>query len=104
MMSEIEMSDPELIKALNENTQTMQQLLNKLDRPIIPCENQLWDIKTCAEYFGVSREYFGQYVASKPGFPKSAKIGHRKWIGQDVIDWALSHWDKQNIRRSEKKT
>ena len=97
------MNEQNLINAINANTEAMQELLQKLNRPSLSHENQLWDIKTCAEYFGVSREYFAQYVASKPGFPESAKIGHRKWIGQEVIDWALSHWEKQRNRRTQKK-
>lgn len=97
------MTEQELIRALSDNTNAMQELISKLNKPSISVDNQIWDIKTCAEYFGVSKEYFAQYIASKPDFPRSAKIGHRKWIGRDVIDWALSHWDTQKIRRSSKK-
>lgn len=81
---------------------TLLELSSKLDKNPLPLDKQIWSIKRCAEYFDVTPEYFAQYIASKPGFPQSAKIGHRKWIGQSVVDWALDHWRQQDIKRKSK--
>jgi hypothetical protein len=81
---------------------TLLELSSKLDKQPIPLDKQIWSIKRCSEYFDVTPEYFAQYIASKPGFPQSAKIGHRKWIGQDVVDWALDHWRRQEVKRKSK--
>lgn len=95
---------PQEIEALEKYTQALNALTEALSRKSVnvPHDKELWSAEMCAAYIGVSKEYFAQYVASKPGFPPSAKIGHRKWIGQNVIYWALAHWDKQNIKRKSR--
>lgn len=95
---------PQEIEILEKHTRALTELAEavKIQPLNLPLDKVLWSAETCATYIGVTKEYFAQYVASKPGFPPSAKIGHRKWIGQQVIDWALAHWDKQNIRRKVK--
>lgn len=96
---------PQEIEILEKHTQALNALAEALKKESVnlPLDKVLWSADTCAAYIGASKEYFAQYVASKPGFPASAKIGHRKWIGQQVIDWALAHWDDQKRRRSSKK-
>lgn len=95
---------PQEIEILEKHTMALNALAEALKKESVnlPLDKALWSAETCAAYIGVSKEYFAQYVASKPGFPASARIGHRKWIGQHVIDWALSHWDEQAIRRNNK--
>jgi len=82
---------------------TLQELTGKIEGRSLPLDQQIWSIKRCAQYFDVTPEYFAQYIAAKPGFPQSAKIGHRKWIGQQVIDCALAHWDDLESRRKIRK-
>lgn len=96
---------PQEIEILEKHTQALNALAEALKKESVnlPLDKVLWSAETCAAYIWVSKEYFAQYIASKPGFPPSAKIGHRKWIGQQVIDWALAHWDDQKRRRSSKK-
>lgn len=92
-------------KALQANTQAMQELIAKLDKPDTPLDNTLWGAAKCAGYFEVSVIHFKTRIAVVPNFPMSANLEtingkmNPKWKASEVVEWAMAHWDKKDIKR-----
>jgi len=97
----------ELTQALNANTEALASM-KKVD---VPADRELWDAQKCANYLGIdSARSFSEHTAPLPDFPGSVPIPsirsnsrlQRRWIAQEVQDWALSNRDKLAAKRKKK--
>jgi hypothetical protein len=63
-------------------------------RESIPADMKLWDAQTCAEYFGVSCDYFYKHISASTTFPapavdlnKGGKKRKQRWRPREVMRW-----------------
>lgn len=80
----------------NDDTQEITALLRRiadaLEKPAIPIDKQLWDVRGVATYLNVSTDTVMRY-SGLPGFPKPARmpspkgLGTLRWPAQEIMRW-----------------
>ena len=66
---------------------------------MIPFDYLLWDADACAEYFGISKDYFLRKKRHQPGFPKPVSEDNEqpRWSAKSVAAWAVKSEFTQNL-------
>ena len=88
------MSESDLLTRL---TATMERLM----RPAIPVEYDLWDSDTIAAYLKCSAAHVMQRYAPLPNFPQTIRLptggsrGTPRWKAADVIAWAEKYQERR---------
>ena len=104
-------AEQDLISKLILSIQANTEALNKV-KISVPPERELWTAEQCAEYLSIdSPRSFTEYTAARTDFPDAVPIPSirssvrcsRRWVAQEVQDWALSNRDKLADRRKKKR-
>lgn len=75
--------------------------LAELNKPVIPIDIALWDIKMIALYLSRSEAVVREHIVCLRDFPKAirppsarTKKGHPLYEATEVIDWARKYKDR----------
>lgn len=78
--------------ATEEVTDLLKRIANALEKPAIPLDKQLWDVRAVGDYLHVSTETVMRY-SGMPGFPQAARLptprglGPLRWKASEVMQW-----------------
>jgi len=66
---------------------------------VIPFDYLLWSAEDCAEYFGISKDYFLRKKRNQPGFPNPVSEDNEqpRWSAKSVAAWATKQHIPQNL-------
>lgn len=69
--------------------QLLTELNQRLERPEVKKEDELWTVNQVASYLHKSKGTIQSHYQGKPGFPRSKKIGNaRYWKPAEIIAYA----------------
>ena len=83
----------------NDLMERFAELIDKLDRPAVPVEDQLWDNGDVARYFKRHPRTVRESITSQPSFPKAVRLpsdgrSHPLYNAREVIEWARKYKEK----------
>lgn len=86
------MSETELIER-------MSKLIDKLDKPIVPVEDQLWDHGDVSRYLKRNPKTVRETITCQPSFPKAIRLpsegkAQPLYNAGEVIEWARRYKEK----------
>lgn len=78
--------------AANDVTALLYRIANALEKPAIPLDRQLWDVRDVGAYLKVSPDTVMRY-SETPGFPRYARMpsakghGSLRWKASEIMQW-----------------
>jgi len=74
---------------------TDQKIVEKLDELIaatraaaIPVRERWLDPESAASLLSMSKRHFLERIAILPGFPRPLRVGHPRWLAEEILAWA----------------
>ena len=83
----------------NELMERVSKLIEKLDRPAVPLDDQLWDHADVARYFKRHPRTVRETITSQASFPKAIRLpsdgrSHPLYNAGEVVEWARRYKEK----------
>lgn len=77
----------------------LEAVLERLDRPVVPLSEQLWDVATVAKYFHRNPQVVRETITCQPSFPKAIRLpskgrAHPLYNAGEVVEWAKKYREK----------
>jgi hypothetical protein len=82
-----------------ELLERLEAVVKRLDGPIVPLSEQLWDLAQVAHYFHRNPQVVRESMTCLPSFPKAIRLpskgrAHPLYNAAEVIEWAKKHREK----------
>lgn len=77
----------------------LEAALDRLERPVVPLEDQLWTLAEVAAYFRRNTQVVRETMTCLPSFPKAVRLpskgrAHPLYNAGEVVEWARKHREK----------